>query len=57
MELDEARTLAFAFRRSLTDPPVITLLLRYQAQLQRSQERARKALQQLQAERTQQERE
>lgn len=56
-ERDEAETLANAFQRTLAQQPALTLLLRYQAQLQRSQERARKALKQLQAERQQQERE
>ena len=54
VELDEAEALAFAFRRDVADTSALTLLLRYQAQLQRTQERARKAFLQLQAERLQQ---
>ena len=56
-ERDEAETLAHAFRYQLAGSASLPLLLRYQAQLQRTQERARKALKQLQAERQQQERE
>ena len=55
--LDMGETQAHAFRRNVAPQPALTLLLRYQAQLQRTQERARKALKQLQAERQQQERE
>ena len=56
-DLDAGTSLAHAWRYSLAGSPSLPLLLRYQAQLQRTQERARKALKQLQAEREQQERE
>ena len=55
--LDTGEIMAHALRYSLTGSAALKLLLRYQAQLQRTQERARKALKQLQAERQQKVRE